>query len=323
MKVVNVLDLFYREIYRVPFYQSKVVPQEKLKDNQSMAKRSTRKFEAFVMHAHHDTPATYTNLFQKLAQLQPEDRIYRFSEEVIVGFPIVLEDAGIFFVQAVQGSDNSALVLNTETGVTRENILRRAEILSHATHFVAAPKKRRVVIEYVQRGAKADMLAAAIEGVLRSSYPELGNVGFSLAPVIKENFITEINAFARIREASIRVMRPNASWTDHYTELSDLAETSNGEKVAIEIKAGRGDTLKKNAGIVRVIKDVVSDHEPYLDDATVKGVRENETAETTIHANKHVLHTKASVEIDDAGVPIANDIRTKLTRFLASVLGSS
>jgi hypothetical protein len=165
------------------------------------------------------------------------------------------------------------------------------------------------------------MLAVAIEGVLRQSYPEFGNIGFSFAPVIKENFITEINAFERIREASIRVMRPNASWTDHYTELSNLAEDSGGEKVAVEIKAQRNGSLKKNAGLVKVIKDVVSDGEPYLDDASVKGVRKNETSETAIHANKHVLHTKAVVDVDDAGVPIANDIRVKLSRFLATILG--
>ncbi|MBB5054620.1 hypothetical protein HNQ36_004627 [Afipia massiliensis] len=139
--------------------------------------------------------------------------------------------------------------------------------------------------------------------------------------MIRKNFITEINAFERIREASIRVTRPNASWTDHYTDLSKLAEDSGGDKVAVEIKAARGAALKKNAGIVKVIKEVVSDGEPYLDDATVKGTRQNETAETTVHAKKHIQHTKAIVEADDAGVPIVNDIRSKLSQFLSSIIG--
>ena len=286
-----------------------------------MAKRLTRKFEAYVMHAHHDTPATYSDLFQKLASLQREDRIYRYSDEVVVGFPIVVKDGDGYFIQAVEGGDDSALVLNVETGDTRENILGRAEMLSHATHFVVSPKKRRAAIEFSQRGAKSQMLALAIEEILRFHYPNLANIGFSFAPVIRKNFITEINAFERIREASIRVMRPNASWTDHYTGLSELAEESGGDKVAVEIKAGRNAALKKNAGIVRVIKDVVSDSEPYLDDAVVTGTRHDETAETSVHAKKHVQHTKAIVEADDAGVPIIDDIRSKLSRFLATILG--
>jgi hypothetical protein len=286
-----------------------------------MAKRSTRKFEAYAMHAHHDVPATYSELFQRLAKLRREDRIFRYSTEVVVGFPIVEAEGNGYFIQAVEGGDDSALVLNVETGDTRENILGRAEMLSHATHLVVSPKKRRAAIEFSQRGAKASLLASAIEGILRENYSDLGDIGFSFAPVIRKNFITEINAFDRIREASIRVIRPNVSWTEHYTELSKLAEESGGDKVAVEIKAPRKDTLRKNAGIVRVIKDVVSDHQPYLDDATVTGTRHNETAETTIHAKKHVLHTKASVQTDDAGVPILNDIRAKLSQFLASILG--
>lgn len=273
------------------------------------------------MHAHHDTPATYSDLFQKLAKLRREDRIFRFSPNLVLGFPIVVPEGAGYFIQAVEGGDDSALVLNVETGDTRENILERSEMLSHATHFVVSPNKRRAVIEYSQRGAKSQVLAAAIEGILRDNYSELQNIGFSFAPVIRKNFITEINAFERIREASIRVIRPNASWTDHYTDLSELAEDSGGDKVAVGIKAGRGASLRKNAGIVKVIKDVVSDGEPYLDDAEVTGTRHNETAETSVHAKKHVQHTKASVDADDAGVPIVADIRSKLSKFLATILG--
>ncbi|MBB5054619.1 hypothetical protein HNQ36_004621 [Afipia massiliensis] len=123
-----------------------------------MAKRLTRKFEAYVMHAHHDTPATYSDLFQKLARLRREDRIFRFSDEVVVGFPIVSKEGDGYFIQAAEGGDDSALVLNVETGDTRENILERSEMLSHATHFVVSPRTRRAAIEFSHRGAKSHML---------------------------------------------------------------------------------------------------------------------------------------------------------------------
>lgn len=288
-----------------------------------MAKRSTRKFEAFVMHAHHDTPATYSDLFERLAKLKRGQRIYRFTDEVVFGIPEVsLESDNTYFLQVVEGGDDSALVLNVETGATRENILDRSEMLSHATHLSVSPRRRRAAIEYSQRGAKAPMIAVAIEGILREHYSDLRDIGFSFAPVIKENFITEINAFERIREASIRVTRPNASWTDHYTELSKLAEDSGGDKVTVDVRAPRGDGLKKTAGIVKVIKDVVRDSEPYLDDALVKGTRHNESFETTVHAKKHVQHTRVPVETDDAGVPVVNDIKARLRSFLSTILGS-
>jgi hypothetical protein len=286
-----------------------------------MAKRAPRKFEAFVMHAHHDTSATYSDLFERLRRLRPEARVHRYTDELVVGFPIVSRESDGYFIQSVLGSPESALVLNTQTGNTRENILAKTELLSHATHLLVSPPKRRAAVEYSHRGAKALMLAESIEGVLRGQYPDLRDIGFSFAPVIRENFIAEINAFERIREADIRVTRPNASWTDHYTELSELAEESGGDKVGVSVKAGRSATLKKNAGIVKVIKDVVRDKEPYLDDATVKGVRQNETAETAVHAKKHVQHGRAIVNTDEAGVPILSDIRSKLSQFLSTVLG--
>ncbi|MFK4579183.1 hypothetical protein [Bradyrhizobium ottawaense] len=113
-------------------------------------------------------------------------------------FPIVAREGDGYFIQAVEGGDESALVLNVETGDTRENILDRSEMLSYATHFVVAPKKRRAAIEFSHRGAKSQILALSIEQILRDHYPDLDNIGFSFAPVIRKNFITEINAFERI-----------------------------------------------------------------------------------------------------------------------------
>ncbi|MGM4918764.1 hypothetical protein [Tardiphaga sp. 813_E8_N1_3] len=284
-------------------------------------KRSIRKFEVFAMHAHYDSPANYADIFLRLERLSIEERIYHYSPEVVIGLPIVSREADGYFIQVVEGGDDSALVLNVETGETRENILSRAELLSHATHFFAVPRRRRAAIEFSQRGAKADMIATAIEAILRENYPDMKEIGFTFAPVIRENFTREINQFGRIREAAIRMIRPNASWTDHYTDLSDLAEESGGDKVAVEIKAPRGGTLSKRAGIVKVIKDVVADSQPYLDDAKVTGVREGETNETTVHSKKHVQHTKVAVNADDAGVAVVTDIRSKLRRYLSSVVG--
>src|SRR5262249_6920235 len=120
-----------------------------------MPKSLVRKFEAFVIHAHHDTPATYVDLFTRLASLSREDRLFP-SGDLVIGFPIVEPEGNRFFLRAVEGErDSAALVLNTNTGRTREDVLGAAELLSQATHAVVAPAKRRVAIEFVRRGAKA------------------------------------------------------------------------------------------------------------------------------------------------------------------------
>jgi hypothetical protein len=282
-----------------------------------MAKRVFRKFEAFAMHAHHDAPATYMDLFQKLEGLTRNERVVRAADDLVIGFPIVERNGARFFIQVVEGDDSTPLVLNTETGRTRENILGDAEVLSHATHLVVDPNKRRAAIEFVHRGAKATLISFAIETLLRERYRDLGEMRFEFAPVIRKNFITEINAFERIREANLRVTRPNASWSDRYTELSDFMEESDGDKVEVGINAARSKSLSKLTGIVGVIKEVVSDNQPYLDDAKVVGTRPNEETETTIHAKKHILHTRVGVQADDAGVPEPDDIKTKLLKFLS------
>lgn len=281
-----------------------------------MAKRITRKFEAFVMHAHSEVSISYAGIFQRLMELPGSERVVRAAEDLVLGFPIVERVGSRYFFQVVEGDDSSPLVLNTETGRTRENVLEEDEVLSHATHVVVDPVKRRAAIEYVHRGAKSGLIGFGIETLLKDRFDDLRDFRFEMMPVIRANFIAEINAFERIRTAMLRVTRPNASWSDHYTDLADFMEESKGDKVEVGIRAGRGGSLSKTKGIVGVIKQVVGDSQPYLDDAAVTGERPNEETETTIHARKHVQHARVGVVADDAGVPEKEDIKAKLLRFI-------
>jgi hypothetical protein len=281
-----------------------------------MAKRSVRKFEAFAMHAHSAASVSYAEIFRRLDELPENERIVRTSDDLVLGFPIVERAGSRYFFQVVEGDNSSPLVLNTETGETRENVLDDDEVLSHATHVVVDPTKRRAVIEYVHRGAKSGVISFGIETLLKERFSDLKDFRFEMMPVVRENFTAEINAFERVRAATLRVTRPNASWSDHYTELAEFMEESKGDKVEVGIRAGRGGSLSKTKGIVGVIKQVVADAQPYLDDASVTGDRPNEETETTIHARKHVQHARVGVIADDAGVPVKEDIKAKLLRFL-------
>jgi hypothetical protein len=192
------------------------------------------------MHAHNDTPATYTDFFEKLASLPRRQRIHPIGP-IVIAFPIVQQDGSRFFLRAVEGGDSAALVLNTTTGVTRENFLEESEMLSEASHILVAPTKRRAAIEFVRRGPKAQMMSVAIEGILRRHFRDLENTRFEFAPIVDRDFIAQIDSFSRIRVANMRVTRPNASWTEHYNELSAFMEQSDGDKVEVGVRATGGE----------------------------------------------------------------------------------
>ncbi|MFK5599406.1 hypothetical protein ACFZ8E_20790 [Methylobacterium sp. HMF5984] len=137
-------------------------------------------------------------------------------------------------------------------------------------------------------------------------------------PKIEREFLEEINSFERIRIASIRVTKPNASWTDHYSDLSDLMDASDGDKASLDIRAARGESLRKNNGIVKVIKDIAEDRYPYIEEAAVTGTRQNEIAETTVRSKSHVVHSRVIVEADNTGAAYDTSIRKKLLEFLLS-----
>src|SRR5690606_26414234 len=133
---------------------------------------------------------------------------------------------------------------------------------------------------YVKRGAKAEIMARTIEELLRGVRGDDFRIDFS--PLVEENFVREINRFTRIRKASITMIKPNAGWDDHYTKISKLLEESDGEKADLSVRAARGESLSKEAGIVEVIKDVVSDDQPYVSDAEIVGLKEGEEGETSL-----------------------------------------
>lgn len=282
-----------------------------------MAKRISRRIELFGMHLHNGPTGGYEEIFERLRIIRRNRRVVRVGA-LVLAFPIVRKIGNLYFIQITEGDPDSAgLVLDATTGETRENVLAENEVLSEATHLLVDPANRRATIEYVRRGAKAIIIASALEGVLQRS-DGLRSIRFEFSPIMTSEFEEEIDRFSRIREARIRIVKPNASWSDHYTELSALIESSNGEKAELDIKAGRGESLSKTNGIVKVLRDVVSDAQPYLEEASLTGIREGETAETTIRSSHHVVHTRESIPVDGAGVPSQDTILQRLRSLLAA-----
>lgn len=165
-----------------------------------MAKRISRRIELFGMHLHNGPSGTYEEIFERLRTTQRKRRVVEVGS-LVLAFPIVRKVGNFYFIQVTEGDPNSAgLVLDSTTGETRENVLAKNEVLSEATHLLVDPINRRSTIEYVRRGAKAILVASALEGVLQRSR-ELRNIRFEFSPIMTSEFKEEIDRFQRIREA--------------------------------------------------------------------------------------------------------------------------
>ncbi|KAB7786363.1 hypothetical protein [Methylorubrum populi] len=286
-----------------------------------MARRVSRKLELFSVHAHNNNEEIdYKKIVSTFKALPRSLRITKIGN-MVFGFPVVTEMEGIYFMQVLEGDpEATTLIFDRATGRASETELADSELISQATHLVIHPEKRLAAIEYVRRGAKAVQIGPAIASVLKSNTSDFRLLDLEFPPKIAKGFSEQIATFERIRVASLRITRPNASWTDHYTDLSDLMETSGGEKAEIDVRAGRGASLEKNKGIVQVIKEISEDEHPYIEEAAITGTRANESAETVVRSSTHILHTRVSVEANNSGEVYDNSIRSKLVSFISSWL---
>ncbi|TPW26040.1 hypothetical protein [Pararhizobium mangrovi] len=282
-----------------------------------MSKTVVRKIELFAMHAHPGDDIDYEEIFVRLHDVPRAQRVVRVRG-IVVGFPIVEPLKEGWFIQITEGDPaDSTLIYDQSTGGTREASLGEAEIISQATHMVVTPSARRAAVEYVRRGIKAPFIAQAIEGIVKRNSPEYGNFNLELVAVTAPSFIEAIDDFKRIRVAGVRMVKPNATWTDHHTHLSKVMESSNGGSVEMDVSAQRNGSLSKDDGIVDIIKEVAEEEYPYLGDAKITGTRRGEDSETTLRAKKHIEHTKANIVANESGHVRKNSILRALRSFIS------
>jgi hypothetical protein len=280
-----------------------------------------RKIIAHVIHAQ-GTKKSYEQIFSSLARLSPADRVFQLDYQV-VGIPNIWEITDGFLIQFAEGTPGvNPFVLDASSGATRVEPLGRSEVLSDVSHALVYPRRREAAIEYVKRGAKAAVMSTTIEGIMRSRFDDMKNFRIEFTPRIREGFIREINRFERIRIAELIVTQPNAGWTDHYNELSDLLDKSDGDTARLDVRAGRGESLKKTSGVVKVIKDISNDATPYLKDAKITGTRSGDASETTVSLQNHVEHKRVSVQTDADGQPVPQSLISRMRSFLRNTTGS-
>lgn len=274
-----------------------------------------RKIIAHTIHAQ-GSGASYADIFSSLAGLDAGDRVVRLEHDV-VGIPNIWEVDGGYLLQFAEGTPGvSPFVLDAASGATRVEALRRNEVLSDVSHALVYPRRRQAAIEYVRRGAKAAVMGATIEGILRTQDPAMKTLRVEFSPPIREDFVKEIDRFKRIRVTEIVVTRPNAGWSDHYDELSDLLDKSDGDSAHVDVRAARGGTLATDSGIVQVVKKITEEGAPYLKDARITGSRPDDAAETTVSLKSYLEHTRARVATDENGQVDPQTLGERMRAFI-------
>ncbi len=175
---------------------------------------------------------------------------------------------------------------------------------------------RMVALESARGGVTPLLFERYLERIKLEQFPK---VRADVTPLAGESFIEEIEAFERIRVASIEVARPNYDWADHANRLYELAEESKAETSTAEVKAARGESLDKHAGLVGVIQDVVKSPNPSVRNAKVTGRKPGDVVDQTVSLLKHQERATASVDqnlpLDKQSASLLDSFRGLLSRL--------
>lgn len=277
-------------------------------NSEAKVARGSRQILLYAMHGRvNGDPVDYRGFFRWLASLSPRDRLVNVGSDLAIGLEEAQESGGLYRMRFNAGDPTGiAMFTDPETGVSELRNDQRG-YPSSATRVTVDPDQqvRLVSIEYRRNGVTAGNLSRYFVTLAeRQGYG--AHLSFDLNPLPAESFEREIERFARIREASIVVTRPNFDWSDDSSRLAELADESGGQKVDASVRAGRGASLHKDRGIVAQIKTIARLGRPSnVANARVRGVMPGEQTESTVSLDRHQV--KQRVPIDTVASPAAQD----------------
>lgn len=245
-----------------------------------------RTLELYSIHGRvRDTVISYDALLAGIGQL---DRVSRQAEvgNRVVAITEFGVDAGSFALRFVAGiAGEPALFYDTATGEESQLDTGSRIVASSAWTFVDAAS-RLVAIERRRPGVSILEIESALE--------QLGDIAglgaglrIDLNPVAASSFLDEVAKLDRIREATVVLRRPNLDWDDNASTLTGYAAESGGDRVSIDVSAGRGRSLSTDQGIVADIKRFVRRPIAAMKSVRVKGSRSGEERERTVSLDKH------------------------------------
>jgi hypothetical protein len=277
----------------------------------------SRKLEVFKLHCRQgQTKVDYIESFSRLSRARNSVRQFEVDDKLLA-LPRLRLNRSTMLVEfiAYEGPIGvNPLIFDSGSGIERFETLTQTQVVATRTYGIIDLNKREAIIEYNQRGAKAQDVGLLLE----ESGRRLGlgeDFSVEFTPLADDSFLDSIDQFGRIRLATMRVARPNFDWTDNHDGLSQVGAESNGRSVELTVTAHRSDSLAHNKGIIQYIRDMVLESVATLKGATVVGMRHGESAETRVSLANHIVHQKVQVEVDGNGHIVGRDIQNKLREF--------
>jgi hypothetical protein len=275
--------------------------------------------EVFLLHGHqNDRPINYRAFFEYLAALPPADRARQRTGK-LVALPTLEVDGDHVRLIAYEGPvGESPLIYNRLNAEERIERLASGEVLARKTHAMSNLLTRELVVEYNQRGAKAsDIVNLFQELALQDS--DWARLDLVATPIVEPSFLAALDRFQVIKLATVKVARPNQNWNaDLKNMLGEMASDSDARMADVTLHATRSGTLSKTRGLVAYIRAMLSGRRPSVEGATITGIREGESADSTISLKKFVQGQVVSVRLTDDGYVDDEDIETKIRDYLNS-----
>jgi hypothetical protein len=265
-----------------------------------MARHTTRTLNAFIIHGHQyagsdeESVADYNKLFEALLKSsRTESRVNISGDTVAV--TKAEKSKGQYAFRFISGnSSDSSFVYDERTGVDEEVDAGDGRYFVNGIWLFADRASRLIVIESKRPGVPRYQIEAFLSHFGRTA-AGMTNLTVSLHPLPSASFYKELDAFDVIKEATLVLRRPNKSWTKTGQNLlGDLPE-SNAEELSISAKSSRGQSLKKDSGLVAEIKNLRSKTVNPVYNALVRGRRSGFDGERRVSLLRHLM--KATVAV--------------------------
>lgn len=271
-----------------------------------MAQKVYRTIDVYRINGHsrpgspQERPVDYEAFFDLLAKTPPAERQVKDGSRTIAIPTAQHVENGLAFA-FILGSPDSVTTLYAPSTATTESVEHdetRFPVVQVWT--IVNPLERVLYLEKKRPGVPVSTIERFLREFAKTS-TNLGPVVFSLTPIPAPSFVTQINEMTRIREASLRVERPNLDWSGPAEDALGRIAESDAQSVGVEARASRKQSLRKDAGIVKMIKDMAKRPVNSIRNAMVKGTAPGYAGEKTVSLEKNQV--RARIEYDKSSTP--------------------
>lgn len=284
----------------------------------------TRRLLAYAIHGHvRDGVLDYPEFFSMVASLPLPVRRMTLGDQVTVIASVKEIASGSLLFRIVTGTKGSApLLFDLETGSERIGPLAKTEIVVASSIVAVNPYTRAVVVERRRPGVPI----ASLEKLFSSIGREYGyeQLTIALTPVAGASFVDELETFERIRRAEVLLTRPNFDWTSNATALvGDLGAASDADVMEVAASASRGQSLRKDGGIVQDIRNFVARPINGLKNVKIFGRRSGDATESALSLERHQLREDVTTSRDLDEAAREDEVSDRAADFVDSIEMSS